>query len=107
MCTLQVGYPAESEGAPFQSLDDTKFKIGAELEVKLGATEETVTQTLFKGEIVTVEPEFHSGSVAMVVRAYDRTHRMMRTRKQRDVHPDERARTSSRRSAASSASGPR
>ncbi len=83
VCTLQVGYPADSDGAPFQSLDDSMFKIGAQLEVKLGATEETVTQTLFKGEIVTVEPEFHAGSVAMVVRAYDKTHRMMRTRKQR------------------------
>ncbi len=83
VCTLQVGYPASSEGRPFQSLDDSNFEIGALLEVKLGATEETVTQTLFKGEIVTVEPEFHAGSVAMVVRAYDKTHRMMRTRKQR------------------------
>ena len=44
---------------------------------------ESTTQTLFKGEIVTVEPDFHAGGVAMVVRAYDKTHRMMRTRKQR------------------------
>ena len=28
---------------------------------------------LFKGEIVTVEPDFHAGGVAMVVRAYDKT----------------------------------
>ncbi|MEA2136246.1 MAG: hypothetical protein QOC68_4155 [Solirubrobacteraceae bacterium] len=83
VCTLQVGYPAKAEGEPFQALDDSKFEIGKELEVKLGATDETVTQTLFKGEIVTVEPEFHAGSVAMVVRAYDKTHRMMRSRKQR------------------------
>ena len=83
VCTLQVGYPAKAEGEPFQALDNSKFEIGAELEVKLGATDETMTQTLFKGEIVTVEPEFHAGSVAMVVRAYDKTHRMMRTRKQR------------------------
>jgi uncharacterized protein involved in type VI secretion and phage assembly len=83
VCTLQVGYPAKAEGEPFQGLDDSKFEIGKELEVKLGATDETVTQTLFKGEIVTVEPEFHAGSVAMVVRAYDKTHRMMRSRKQR------------------------
>jgi uncharacterized protein involved in type VI secretion and phage assembly len=83
VCTLQVGYPAKAEGEPFQALDNSRFEIGAELEVKLGATDETTTQTLFKGEIVTVEPEFHAGSVAMVVRAYDKTHRMMRSRKQR------------------------
>ncbi len=83
VCTIQVGYPAGDPSEPFKALDDSKFEIGKELEVKLGATDETVTQLLFKGEIVTVEPEFHAGSVAMVVRAYDKTHRMMRSRKQR------------------------
>ena len=51
--------------------------------VKLGSVEQTTTQQLFKGEIVTVEPDFQAGGVAMVVRAYDRSHRMMRSRKQR------------------------
>jgi phage protein D len=83
VCTLQIGYPAKAEGEPFQALDQSRFEIGAVLEVKLGATDETTTVTLFKGEIVTMEPEFHAGSVAMVVRAYDKTHRMMRSRKQR------------------------
>jgi phage protein D/phage baseplate assembly protein gpV len=82
-CTLQVGYPASPEGNPFQKLDDSKFRVGAALEVKLGGTEDTTTQTIFKGEIVTVEPDFQAGSAAMVVRAYDRSHRMMRSRKQR------------------------
>jgi uncharacterized protein involved in type VI secretion and phage assembly len=83
VCTLQVGYPAKPEGEPFQALDASKLEIGKELEVKLGSTGEATTQSLFKGEIVTVEPDFHAGGVAMVVRAYDKTHRMMRTRKQR------------------------
>jgi uncharacterized protein involved in type VI secretion and phage assembly len=83
VCTLQVGYPASTIGEPYGSLDSSKLQIGSELEVKLGSMDESVTQTLFKGEIVTVEPDFHAGGVAMVVRAYDRTHRMMRTRKQR------------------------
>ena len=51
--------------------------------MKLGSTEERTTKTIFKGEIVTVEPDFQAGSVAMVVRAYDKSHRMMRSRKQR------------------------
>jgi uncharacterized protein involved in type VI secretion and phage assembly len=83
VCTLQVGYPANLEGPPFQPLDDSQLEIGRQLEVKLGSTGESTTQSLFKGEIVTVEPDFHAGGVAMVVRAYDKTHRMMRTRKQR------------------------
>jgi phage protein D/phage baseplate assembly protein gpV len=82
-CTLAVGYQAKTEGNPYQPLDDSKFEVGASLEVKLGSTEDRTTQTLFKGEIVTVEPDFQAGSVAMVVRAYDRSHRMMRARKQR------------------------
>jgi uncharacterized protein involved in type VI secretion and phage assembly len=83
VCTLAVGYQAKKEGNPFQALDDSKFEVGAKLEVKLGSTDENTTQSIFKGEIVTVEPDFQSGSVAMVVRAYDKSHRMMRARKQR------------------------
>ena len=85
VCSLQVGYPAFTEGSgnPFQTLDDSKFEVGAELEVKLGATNDRTTKTIFKGEIVTVEPDFQAGSASMVVRAYDRSHRMMRSRKQR------------------------
>src|SRR5215207_3968132 len=83
VCTLQVGYPASDIGAPFSALDDSKLEIGRELEVRMGSMGETTTQSLFKGEIVTVEPDFEAGGVTMVVRAYDKTHRMMRTRKQR------------------------
>jgi phage protein D/phage baseplate assembly protein gpV len=82
-CALSVGYPAADEGNPYQALDDSKFVIGAEIEVRLGATSDRQTQPLFAGEIVTVEPEFEAGGASMVVRAYDRSHRMMRTRKQR------------------------
>ena len=82
VCTVAVGYQAD-ETRGFADLDGSAFKVGAELEVKLGSTEDSTTQTLFKGEIVTVEPTFQAGHVAMVVRAYDRSHRMMRSRKQR------------------------
>ena len=83
ICTLQVGYPAATEGNPFQKLDDSVFQVGAALEVKLGSTEDRTTKTIFKGEIVTLEPYFQAGSASMVVRAYDQSHRMMRSRKQR------------------------
>jgi uncharacterized protein involved in type VI secretion and phage assembly len=83
VCTVAVGYPRKDEGEPYQDLDKTAFVIGKSLVVKMGSVEETTTQQLFKGEIVTVEPDFQAGGVAMVVRAYDRSHRMMRSRKQR------------------------
>jgi uncharacterized protein involved in type VI secretion and phage assembly len=84
VCTLQVGYPAGTGGgAPFDVLDGSTLDIGKELEVRMGSMGETTTQSLFKGEIVTLEPDFHAGGVAMVLRAYDRSHRMMRSRKQR------------------------
>ena len=85
ICTVQVGYQADTEGGrnPFQRLDESVFVIGAALEVKLGATEDRTTKTIFKGEIVTVEPDFQAGGASMVVRAYDHSHRMMRSRKQR------------------------
>ena len=80
VCTLEVGYPAEADGNPFQRLDDSKFQVGVELEVKLGGTGDRTTKTIFKGEIVTVEPDFQAGGASMVVRAYDKSHRMMRSR---------------------------
>jgi phage protein D/phage baseplate assembly protein gpV len=83
ICTLQVGYPADDGPDPFKNLDDSKFQVGAALEVKLGGTDDRVTKPLFKGEIVTVEPDFEAGGASMVVRAYDWSHRLMRSRKQR------------------------
>lgn len=83
VCSVSVGYPPQPSGNPFQALDDSALIIGAQLEVRLGSTESLTTQTLFKGEIVTIEPDFQAGGVALVVRAYDRSHRMFRTRKQR------------------------
>jgi len=83
VCTVEVGYPASETGNPFQKLDDSKFQVGAALEVKLGGTGDRTTKAIFKGEIVTVEPDFQAGGASMVVRAYDKSHRMMRSRKQR------------------------
>ena len=83
ICTLQVGYPADDGPDPFKNLDGSKFEVGAALEVKLGGTDDRVTKSIFKGEIVTVEPDFEAGGASMVVRAYDWSHRMMRSRKQR------------------------
>ena len=84
VCTLQVGYPADDRGAIRSSRSTTPSSRSARSSRSSWAARTTrVTKTLFKGEIVTVEPDFQAGGVSMVVRAYDRSHRMMRSRKQR------------------------
>jgi len=77
VCTLQVTYP-RGEG-----VDTHPFEIGKPLEVRLGAPEELMPELLFKGQIVTLEPEFGAGGCKIAVRAYDRSHLLTRSRKVR------------------------
>jgi hypothetical protein len=52
--------------------------IGDELEVQFGNNSNSLV-TVFKGEVVALEPEFREdGSSVMVVRGYDKMHRMLR-----------------------------
>jgi phage protein D len=74
VCTISVTYPK------LEGIDSHPFVIGGKLEVRLGAKEEQATQTLFKGDIVTLEPSFGSGGVALLVRAFDRAHLLHRSR---------------------------
>jgi phage protein D len=77
VCTIAITYP-KADG-----IDSHPFDIGKKLEVRLGAKEEQATQTLFKGDIVTLEPSFGSGGVALTIRAYDRAHLLHRSRRVR------------------------
>ena len=67
-------------------LDDAKgldrYSIGDTLEVKIGARDEATTSSIFKGEIVTLVPDFKD-SIELTVRAYDRAHRLHRSRQVR------------------------
>jgi uncharacterized protein involved in type VI secretion and phage assembly len=74
VCTISVTYPK------LEGIDSHPFAIGGKLEVRLGAKEEQATETLFKGDIVTLEPSFGSGGVALLVRAFDRAHLLHRSR---------------------------
>jgi phage protein D/phage baseplate assembly protein gpV len=66
-----------------ENLDSHPLKVGADLEVKLGAVEENTEQSLFKGQIVAFEPEFTEGNCVIAVRAYDRGFRLQGSRKSR------------------------
>ncbi|MEN8260060.1 MAG: contractile injection system protein, VgrG/Pvc8 family [Pseudomonadota bacterium] len=62
--------------------NDELFKEGNPVEIQIGYRDNL--ETLFKGEITGLEPEFPNGDPPiLVVRGYDRRHRLMRTDKTR------------------------
>jgi uncharacterized protein involved in type VI secretion and phage assembly len=61
-------------------IDKDLLAIGKELEIKAGAIDSRATTSIFKGEIVALEPDFSETNVEMVVRAYDKSHRLQRGR---------------------------
>jgi Rhs element Vgr protein len=77
VCTVSVTFP-RADG-----IDSQPFEIGKELEVRLGAREQEGPQTLFKGDVVSLEPIFGAGGCALTVNAYDRAHLLHRSRKVR------------------------
>ena len=70
----------QGRGGQDEPIDQHPFDIGKKLEVRLGAREGLTTTTLFKGEIVTLEPSFGAGDVELIVRGFDRSHVLLRSR---------------------------
>lgn len=65
-----------------QHVDD--FKVSDTVEVLIGAiSDQSGGETVFKGEIVALEPEFEQTGVTIGIRAYDRTHRLQHGKKVR------------------------
>jgi phage protein D/phage baseplate assembly protein gpV len=77
VCTIRITYPRG------RGVDDMPFAIGKGLEVQLGAKEALMPQSLFRGDIVTLEPDFGAGGVSVLIRAFDRSHRLHRARHSR------------------------
>ena len=57
-----------------------QFAIGAPLEVKLAKSRADILTSVFKGEIVAIEPEFTEGGCLVSMRAYDKAWRLNRAR---------------------------
>jgi len=74
VCTVTISYPDPKE------IDSQPFAIGNELEVKLGAIEDRPPTSLFKGDVVTLEPEFGAGGCRLTVRGFDKAHVLLRSR---------------------------
>jgi len=82
LCTLTASFPKGEPGQD-EPIDRHPFDIGRKLEVRLGSREGLTTTSLFKGEIVTLEPSFGAGTVELLVRGFDRSHVLLRSRKVR------------------------
>ena len=82
VCTLTATFAKAADGTP-QPIDEHPFAIGSRLEIKLGAREELTTTTLFNGDIVSLDADFGPGSVELVVRGFDRSHVLQRSRRVR------------------------
>jgi phage protein D len=62
-------------------MDKHPLKVGAQLEIKLGARDDQQLKTVFKGQIASVEPNFEPGNTTISVRAYDLAHKLNRGKK--------------------------
>ena len=82
VCTLRASFPRGRDGQG-EPIDQNPFDIGKPIEIRLGERDGLATTSLFKGEIVTVEPRFGAGDVQLLVRGFDRAHRLLRSRRVR------------------------
>jgi phage protein D len=64
-------------------IDSHPMQLGADLEIKAGATGARSTTSIFKGQIAAVEPEFTAKGCVISIRAYDKAHKLNRVRKTR------------------------
>src|SRR4051794_9141081 len=67
VCTLKILFSRPTEPGGKWDIDSMPFDIGKQVEVKLGDKESSTPKTLFKGDIVTVEPEFGSAGAQVTV----------------------------------------
>jgi phage protein D len=64
-------------------VDDPKLLQGVSIEVSAKTSVKATEEKIFDGEIVEIEPSFIPGKQRLIVRAFDRMHRLQRGRKVR------------------------
>jgi uncharacterized protein involved in type VI secretion and phage assembly len=64
----------------FSWIDTKFFEIGKQVEISLGGPDARRTNPVFKGQITSLEPEFGSSGIVLVVRGYDQSHALNRTK---------------------------
>lgn len=84
MATIILTEKGGSQGAALELIDGETFGLGKPLEIGFGSSLEDSIKSVFKGEIVAIEPVFERGALAsLVVRGYDKSHRLYRETKTR------------------------
>jgi hypothetical protein len=68
----------------FELVDGTTFDIGAKVELRYAPPSSTApVQPVVSGEVATIAPEFEHDGCVLVVRGYDISHKLNRTRRSR------------------------
>ena len=73
--------PAPLHRPGLETIDSFPLKIGSQIEVKLSGTDDTSLTSVFKGMIISLEPEFGNGGTILGFRAYDGSHLLHQTKK--------------------------
>lgn len=63
-----------------ETVDSHPLQLGKDLEIKAGAIGDSAPRTIFKGEVVAIEPEFNEESCVISVRALEYSHRLRQNR---------------------------
>lgn len=79
----QIKLIASDFSGALAAIDDNKLTVGKQLEIGFNRRDSNVVENVFKGEIVSEEPDFGPSHAMLVVRAYDKAHRLNRDRKNR------------------------
>jgi phage protein D len=74
-CSLRITDPG------LELIDRASFPLGGALVVSFTGPDDNSAETLFDGQVASLEPDFAQNEAVLVVRAYDRSHRLNRTRR--------------------------
>ena len=74
-CSLRITDPG------LELIDQASFPLGGALVVAFTGPADSSAKSLFDGQVASLEPEFDQNEAVLVVRAYDRSHRLNRTRR--------------------------
>jgi phage protein D len=62
-----------------EHMDQSPFKLGAEVEIKFASPDGGTLTSLFNGQVLTVEPDFTVGHIMLAARGYDHAHALHRS----------------------------
>jgi len=79
--TLPDAFLVRMSDPGLKHMDTLPMEIGSEIEIRLGAPDANTVTSLIKGQITAVEPEFRADGISIVLRGYDHSHALNRSRR--------------------------